>query len=33
MSCGMRASFGETIRIDVGDALIENYRKSLNEEM
>ncbi len=33
MSCGMRASFGETIRIDAGDALIERYRKSLNEAM
>ncbi|WP_417616427.1 pentapeptide repeat-containing protein [Parasphingorhabdus sp.] len=33
MSCGMRASFGETVRINVGDALIENYRQSLNEEM
>ena len=33
VSCGMRASFGETIRIDADDALIESYRKSLNEEM
>lgn len=33
MSCGMRASFSETIRINVGDELIEAYRKSLNEEM
>jgi len=33
MSCGMRASFAETIRVDVEDELIERYRKSLNEEM
>jgi uncharacterized protein YecT (DUF1311 family) len=33
MSCGMRASFGEAIRIDADDALIDRYRKSLNEEM
>jgi len=33
MSCGMRASFGEMIRIDAGEALIDRYRKSLNEEM
>ncbi|MEH6660780.1 MAG: pentapeptide repeat-containing protein [Parasphingorhabdus sp.] len=33
MSCGMRAGFGETIRANVGDALIESYRKSLNENM
>ncbi len=33
MSCGMRASLGETIRIDVGDDVIESYRKSLNQVM
>ncbi|WP_164089062.1 pentapeptide repeat-containing protein [Sphingorhabdus sp. YGSMI21] len=33
MSCGMRAGFGETIRANVSDALIERYRKSLNEDM
>ncbi|AMO72791.1 hypothetical protein [Sphingorhabdus sp. M41] len=33
MSCGMRASFGETIRANVSEALVERYRKSLNEEM
>tara|TARA_R110002074_G_scaffold52041_3_gene131272 strand:- start:2192 stop:3805 length:1614 start_codon:yes stop_codon:yes gene_type:complete len=33
MSCGMRASFGEVIRIDAGDALIDRYRKPLNEVM
>jgi len=33
MSCGMRAGFSETVRADVGDALIESYRKLLNEEM
>jgi len=33
MSCGMRASFGETIRLNAGDALIERYRQSLNEVM
>jgi uncharacterized protein YjbI with pentapeptide repeats len=33
MSCGMRASFSETIRINASDELIESYRKSLNEEM
>ncbi len=33
MSCGMRAGFGETIRANVGKALIESYRKSLNENM
>lgn len=33
MSCGMRASFGETVRIDADDALIDRYRKSLSEEM
>lgn len=33
MSCGMRASFSETIRAKISDALIESYRKSLNEEM
>jgi len=33
MSCGMRASFGETIRLDAGEEVIERYRKSLNEVM
>jgi|GEM_PF-888432 len=33
MSCGMRASFGETVRIDADDALIDRYRKSLSEDM
>ena len=33
MSCGMRASLGETVRIRVSDEIIEDYRKSLNEEM
>ncbi len=33
MSCGARASFGETVRIDAGAALIDRYRKSLSEEM
>lgn len=33
MSCGMRASFGETVRFDVGDDVMDSYRKSLNEEM
>ncbi|MFK7843639.1 MAG: pentapeptide repeat-containing protein [Sphingorhabdus sp.] len=33
MSCGMRAGFSETVRVDADDAVIERYRKSLNEEM
>lgn len=33
MSCGMRASFSGTIRVNVDDDVIESYRKSLNEEM
>ena len=33
MSCGMRASFGEMVRIDAGDALIDRYRQLLSEEM
>lgn len=33
MGCGMRASFGETVRIDADKGMIERYRKSLNEEM
>jgi len=33
MSCGMRASFPETFRINPGPDLIESYRKSLSEEM
>ena len=33
MSCGMRASLGETIRINASAELIERYRKSLNEQM
>ncbi|MGB5483900.1 pentapeptide repeat-containing protein [Parasphingorhabdus sp.] len=33
MGCGMRASLGETVRINVSDELMESYRKSLNEEM
>ena len=33
MSCGMRASLGETIRVSASEQLIESYRKSLNEEM
>jgi len=33
MSCGTRASFGETIRLDAGEEVIERYRKSLNEVM
>ena len=33
MSCGMRASFPETIRVNPGPDLIESYRKSLSEEM
>ena len=32
MSCGMRASFGETIRIDADEALIRRARQSLSEE-
>ncbi|MEO9599604.1 pentapeptide repeat-containing protein [Parasphingorhabdus sp.] len=33
MSCGMRASFSEVLRVETRDAVIERYRKSLNEEM
>ena len=33
MSCGMRASFGETVRFNVGEDVIESYRTSLNEDM
>ena len=33
MSCGMRAAFGETVRINAGEALIDRYRKSLNGAM
>jgi uncharacterized protein YjbI with pentapeptide repeats len=33
MSCGMRASLDETIRVHASDELIESYRKSLSEEM
>lgn len=33
MSCGMRASLGETVRVRVSDELIESYRISLSEEM
>ncbi|WP_417611497.1 pentapeptide repeat-containing protein [Parasphingorhabdus sp.] len=33
MGCGMRASFGETVRIDADKGMIERYRKSLTEEM
>ena len=33
MSCGMRASLSETIRVDVSDEIIDAYRKSLSEEM
>lgn len=33
MSCGMRASLGETIRVNADDELIERYRQSLSEEM
>ena len=33
MSCGMRASLGETVRIRVSNEFIEDYRKTLNEEM
>lgn len=33
MSCGMRASFTETVRADIGAALIESYRQALSEGM
>ena len=32
MSCGMRASFGETVRMDAGKDVIQRFRKSLAEE-
>ncbi|MEH6702746.1 pentapeptide repeat-containing protein [Parasphingorhabdus sp.] len=33
MSCGMRASLGETVRVRVSDEIIADYRKSLSQEM
>ena len=33
MSCGMRASLDVTVRVRVNDEIIEDYRKSLREEM
>lgn len=33
MGCGARARFPQTIRINVSDAVIQSYRKSLSEEM